>query len=79
MQWGFKHVALKRGGVRRERAPFQADVERAHFRLKIAFAHRAFPIQPTGLHTKLVFQDIVLPTNLMQLGTVPFGQTDHNA
>ena len=79
MQGSSKHVALKRGGVRRERAAFQADVERAHFRLKIALAHRAFPIQPTGFHTEFVFQDVVLPTDLMQSGAVSLGQTDHSA
>ena len=79
MQGGAKHVALKRGGVRRERAPFQADAERAHFRLKIALAHCAFPIQTTGLHTEFVFKDVVLPTDLMQPGTVSLGQTHHSA
>ena len=79
VKWSAKHVALERRGVCREGASFQTNVERAHFCLEIAFTHGALPIQPTGLHTKLVVQHIVMSTDLVQPRTVSLGQAHHRA
>ena len=74
-----KHLALKRGGIGRERASFQSDLKRTHLRLKIPLPHGALPIQPACFHMQLVVQHVVMPTHLMQPCTVPFGQAHHGA